>query len=226
MPKGLLSFQPFNDDESTSYLADHWPDGKLTAKRHEKGSILYRYLKSLATWIKLFSYDLFVLVKNRDIRQSDEYLEQWETSVKIPEQIPRRDTIEGRREAVECLFRKIPVYNIDNGTVDKRTTFEEYVRCLTGIEITIRTAQIEGTGSSFPLQFPVVFGNSSSTGNFHFIISVTVEGTEPTNLFPLEFPVVFFTPSIPVATQELLDKILDRVIPSFCRWTYEAVLAT
>lgn len=226
MPKkSILSFQTFDDKQSAHYLADHWPNGRLVAKKHQSNSTIFKFIKSLAVWIQDFTGNLFTLVKNRDIDQADEYLLEWEESVKIPKEIPRRDALEGRREAVKCLTRKIPVYNIDDGTVDIRTTFEEYIRCLTGISVTIRTAQVSGVGSNFPLIFAVPFGNPTASGNFHFIISVLVDGEQANNFFPLPFAVNFFNPTIPVATQELLDKILNRIIPSFCRWTYEAVTA-
>lgn len=225
MKKSLLSFQSFSDDESAHYLADHWPKGKLTGRRHEHSSVMYKFIKSIASWIRIFSGDLFNFLKNMDIRQTEELLPEWETSVKIPEEIPRRDTIEGRRDAVECLIRKIPVYNIDDGVVDEKTTFENYICCLTGLEVSIRTARVEGDGSQFPLAFPFKFGIGSAIGNFLFIIEVPVAGAPANNTFPLPFPVQFFTPTIPQATMELLDTILERVIPSFCRWEYEAILS-
>lgn len=223
MPKSLISFQTFNDDESAHYLADHWPKGKLTGKRHDSSSVIYKFILSLATFIKIFTGDLFTLVKNRDISKAEELLEEWETSVKIPDEIPSRDTLSGRREAVECLISKIPVYNIDNGVVSEKSTFEHYIECLTGIEVTIRTAQVDGDGSQFPLVFPFQFGIGSAIGGFLWIIEVPVSGDAANNFFPLPFPVQFFTPSVPQATMELLDTILERVVPSFCRWEYEAV---
>ncbi len=224
MNKSIKSFQLFDDDKSARYLADHWPKGRLTAKRHVKDSNIYNFILSLSVWIKIFIGDLFILAKNRDIQQADELLSEWEKSVKIPEEIPSRETIEDRRNAVECLFRKIPVYNVDNGIVSKKTTFENYVYCLTGIKIEIRSARLNNGGSQFPLVFPFKFGISSPVGDFVFIIRVEVSGAPVNNFFPLPFPVQFFTPKVPDATIELLDKVLDRVVPSFCRWEYEAVI--
>jgi hypothetical protein len=57
------------------------------------------------------------------------------------------------------------------------------------------------------------------------VIQVPVEGEAANNQFELEFPVSFFDPSIPQATQDLLDVILDDVVPSFCDWEYEAVVS-
>lgn len=223
--KSIESFKPFNEKDSTYYLSDHWPNGNLTGKRNDSSSVMYKFIKCLAYIIKLFTGDLYVLVKNRDIDQTEELLENWETSVKIPEEIPRRDTLTGRREAVKCLISKIPVYNIDNGIVDIRTTYAHYIKCLSGIDVTVRTGRIApGMGSTFPLTFAVPFGDPTPTGNFHFIISVPVEGIPANNIFPLLFPVSFFNPVVPDNIQNLLDIILERIIPSFCRWTYEAIV--
>lgn len=223
MGKSILSFQPLNESQSEHYVADHYPKGRLWAKRHVKDTIIYNYILVLSTVFKLFFGDLFALVKNRDINQADELLEEWEASVRIPEHIPRRDTIEGRREAVKCKKSKIPVYNIDNGIVPLESTFEYYVKCLTGIEIEIRTAQVSGTGSSFPMEFPVEFGSDMAIENLIFIIGVPVIGDFANNFFPIPFPINFFDPKVPDATIELLDLVLDDVIPSFCYWVYETI---
>jgi hypothetical protein len=221
--KTITDFQTFTDTQSEHYLADHWPTGKLTGKRHFSNSVIYKFILSLSTFVKITIGDIFILAKNRDISQADELLIEWEKSVKIPEVIPRRSTLAGRREAVECLVRKIPVYNIDDGIVNIKTTFSEYVRCLTGIDVEVRTAQVEGSGASFSLEFPVFFGLGGGVGSFLFIVGVPVVGAPANNVFPLEFAVSFFNPTIPDATIELLDLVLDRVIPSFCRWEYEVI---
>ncbi len=223
MDKSITSFQPLTEDQTTHYVADHYPKGRLWAKRHVKNTIIYNFILTISTVFKIFFGDLFALVKNRDINQANELLEEWEASVRIPEHIPRRDTIEGRREAIFCKKSKIPVYNIDNGIVPIESTFEEYVRCLTGIEIEIRTSQVEGTGSVFPMEFPIEFGIGAAIGSFVFIIGVPVVGDDANNFFPMLFPINFFDPSVPDAIVELLDLILGDVIPSFMYWVYEAI---
>lgn len=223
MSKSILSFQPPNEDETTHYIADHYPKGRLWAKRHVKDSIIYNFILVISTVFKVFFGDLFALVKNRDINQTTELLEEWETSVRIPEHIPRRETIVNRRESIFCKKSKIPVYNLDNGSVEIGTTFENYVKCLTGIEITVRTSQVEGTGSAFPLKFIFKFGSGSASGSLSFVIGVPVQGTAANNFFPLPFAVEFFDPQIPDSTKELLDLILDDIVPSFCRWEYEVI---
>lgn len=223
--KTILSFQNFTDDESARYLANHYPKGRLTSKRFTKGTVLHQYIRSLSIIIKTIIGDLFVLVKNRDIQKADELLEYWETSVGIPDQLQRRDSIAGRRDAVQCLISKIPVYNIENGVVDEKTTFEYYVKCLTGLNIEIRTAKISnGKGSDFPQEFPITFGYTSALGNLIFLIGVEVQGAPANNFFPLPFPVQFFDPKIPDATIERLDAVLERVIPACSYWIYEPIV--
>lgn len=222
--KSIVSFQQINDDQSARYLANHYPTGKLTGKRFNITSVIYKFILCIATFIKVTIGDIYILAKNRDLDQAEELLERWETSVKIPLEIPRLETLEERRAAVKCLISKKPVYNINNGIVDECTTFEHYILCLTGMIVTIKTAQVEGSGSVFPMEFAVNFGLGGAAGSFLFIIEVPVVGAAPNNFFSMPFPVQFFEPSVPSATIELLDKILDRVIPSFCRWVYEAVL--
>jgi hypothetical protein len=223
MSKNLSSFKSFTDDQSQAYLADHFPHGKMFANRHKPSSILYKIILSIGYWVRLFSGQLYTFVKNLDIDQADELLEEWEESVGIPDNIPRLTTLAERRTAVKRLISKIPVYNIDDGEVDEETTYEKYIEDLTGISVTIRTARVDGTGSVFAMSFPVNFGIGTARGDMKFIIEVPVDGEEQNNDFPLPFPVQFYEPSVPQATQDLLDTVLKRIIPSFCRWTYEAV---
>ena len=223
LDKSILSFQPLTEEQTQHYSADHYPKGRLWAKRHVKDTIIYNFILTISTVFKIFFGDLFTLVKNRDIDQADELLTEWETSVRIPEHIPRLDTIEARRAAIKCKKSKIPVYNIDDGIVPIETTFENYVKCLTEIEVEIRTAQVEGAGSEFPIEFPIEFGIGAAIGSFVFIIGVPVIGDDANNFFPMPFPINFFPPSVPDATVELLDLILDDVIPSFMYWVYEAI---
>lgn len=246
--KGILSFQNFTDKQSQNYLADHYPKGRLTVQRFTEGTVIYRLILSISTFVKIFVGDLFSLARNRDISKADVLLEEWETSVHIPSKIPRRNTIEGRREAVECLISKIPVYNIDDGIVEEKTTYEHYIKCLTGLDVEIRTARIEGqpdplpqAQNTFPLEFaftfgidpadgnlisfPYKFGVTATSGSFLFIIGVPVSGNFTNNKFPLPFAVNFFDPIIPQATIDLLNLVLDRVIPSFCRWEFEPIIS-
>lgn len=224
MSKGINSFQTFNDKESQNYVAAHWPKGKMFGKKFTNSSIIYKLILSISTFIKIAVGDLLTLARNRDIDQADELLTEWETSVKIPEEIPRRGTTTGRRDAVKCLVSKIPVYNFSNGSVDECTTFEHYIYCLTGLIVTIRNTKVEGNDSSFPLKYVYSFGSNSASGSFVFIIGVPVVGDFKNNFFPLKFPVNYFDPKIPQATQDLLNLILDRVVPSFCRWEFEATM--
>lgn len=205
--KGITSYQTFNDQESTYYMANHYPKGKLTGKRFQSESEIYKFILSLSAFVKSFVGDLYSLVVNRDIQKTDILLEDWETSVKIPLEIPRLDTVEKRRDAVECLISKIPVYNLV-GVSEYKTTFEHHIRCLSGIDVEVRTKYDD---------------TSTIPDYFVFIIGVPSELTEA-NQFPLAFPIQFTIGNIPTSIVLLLDTILERVIPSFCRWEYEVLV--
>lgn len=224
MSKKITDFNNFKDDDSARYLANHWPEGKLFARKLDNTSVIYKFIKSIASFIQIITGQIHTLAKNRDIQKAYELLEEWETSVGIPEQIPRLSTLADRRNAVQCLYSKIPVYNLDNKVgIDPCTTIENYILCLTGIDVTIRTGQVPD-GSEFPIGFPITFGITATYGNFLFIIGVEVVGASANNSFPLPFPVSFFDPQVPQATMELLDKVLERVIPSFGYWIYEPIV--
>ena len=219
----IRSFKPYSDTEAARYLASHYPKGKLTAKRYLAGSVLNNLIVGCARFVSIVMGQIFDLAKNRDIDQADELLPEWEESVGVPEQIPRRDDLDGRREAVRRLRSKVPVYNIQSGdrVVDAYTTIEEFVRLTTGEVITISKSEV---GSSFPVSFPIQFSFTGGRVNFFLIIGVLVEGTPANNQFPLTFPMSFFDPSVPEATQDKIDKALEKVVPSFMDWTYQAIV--
>jgi len=222
--KSLNNFIPLDDKKATEFLAGHWPEGRAVGKRYQKESVLYRYITCMAQFVKSTSGLIYRFCQNIFVNQSTELLEEHEISVGIPDQIPRLATTEERRDAVECLKRKIPVRNI--GDADCETCFENYIKCLTGIEVEIRTARAEegGNTTDFPITFDAVFGTTKPAGSFLFIVSVDMSGMEKNNVFDLTFPVNFFDPEIQEGVKNILNTILERVIPSFCYWQFEVNL--
>ena len=224
--KRLSDFNYLDDNQSQNYLASHWPNGQLTSKRFVSDSVIYKFIKCLGTIIKFFTGHISTIAKNTDISKADELLTEWETSVRIPEIISKRDTVDGRKEAVEILISKIAVYNIQNKIgLDIDTTIEEFVRKLTGIEIEIEMASNRSSTSDFPLTFPFTFGFSIPERNSVFIIKVPIEGSVQNNIFPMTFPISFFVPSVPQEIQDLLSSALDRVIPAYAVWIFEVIPA-
>lgn len=222
MSKKITSYKAFNDQKSQNYLAACYPKGKLTAKRFDGGSIVYKLILCLSTFIKVFTGQLFEFVKNRDIDQALELLPEWETSVKIPERYPQLDTLTKRRDAVKRRISKVPVYNVqDIRTIDDYTSFEEYIRLMTGIEVEIEVGIYRDNSSSFSLSFPIIFDYAVAWQPFIFYIKVPVETSTENIDFSIPFPVEFYDAFITDTTKALLDKALDDVLPSFCAWIYE-----
>ena len=224
MAKKISDYKNFNDYESQEYLANYYAGGKLTSQKFISGNPLYKMILSLSTFIKIVTGTLFEFVRNINIDKADELLTEWETSVKLPERYPLRDTIEDRREAVKRLISKYPVYNIQGNRspdVDIYSTMEEYIRIMTGIEVEIEGGAFRSSGNTFPLIFPVTFDLPSYRRNFLFYVKVPVETSTQNNQFPLPFPVQFFDAFITDTTKNLLNKVLDDIIPSFGTWVFE-----
>ena len=223
--KSFNSFKKFNDTQSQNYLAQSMPKGKLTANRFDSDSWLYKLLLCLSLPIKVNSGLVEDLAKNINIDTANELLEEWETSVKIPEKIPTLTNIDDRRNAVKRKISKYPVFQLaDYTTFDVYSTFENYIYLMTGLTIEIERASDRPSPSAFPFTFPLVFVVSEGRRNFLFYIKVGVEGSAANNQFPLPFPVSFFDPAIPDATKELLDKVLGDIFPTFCGWVYETLV--
>ncbi len=204
MSKSIISFQTFDDAQATNYLADHYPKGKLTGRIHRSSSVMYKFILSLSTFAKVVIGNIYTLVINRDINQADSLLKEWETSVKIPEEIPRLDTLDARRAAVERLISKIPVYNEDNGP-DVETTIANYLEVMSGFSgITVQTlAETNPT--------------PETTDHFFFIIGVPAIFGELNN-FPLSFPFPFASTTTTVTMEQLLNILMEKVAPSYTRW--------
>lgn len=220
MSKRISDFQAFDDAQSQNFLASHAPKGRLFGRKYREGSIIYRLFLCLSTFVKTVTGQAETLTRNLDSGQAAELLEEWESALGIPDKYPRRDTISGRREAVWRKRSKVPVYNVQTqGSAPLDTTIEEYVRKMTGINITISFLDREST---FPNPFPIEFFLSGGTNRLYYVISVPVEGSSINNAFPIPFPASFFEPQVPQAVQDLLDIVLDDVIPSCGDWTYVA----
>jgi hypothetical protein len=221
MTKKIKSFRAFNDEQSQNYNAQGYPKGKMFANIYDKSKNIYKYVLSLATWIKVVTGQLFILAKNRDIDQVDELLPEWETSVKLPERYPILDTIEKRRIALKRLVSKIPVYNIRSGGVDDDTTIENYIEKVLDLIVEIESAGETSTTSTFPCPFPIIFGIPYAKRQLLLIVKVDIGGGLANNQFPLPFPVQFFDAEVPDATKDLLNLALEDTVPSYQNWEFD-----
>jgi hypothetical protein len=216
--KNLNSFKILSDNDSTVYIANCLPKGKLFINRFDSNYIIYKFLSCISGFINIIISQIYTIVKNFDINYTDELLTEYEASVKIPESTPRLSNIVDRRNAVNQLISKIPVVNINNGIVDYNTTFENYVKLLTGIDISIVTDPFSTSG--FPIPFPIVFDYSVNFRQFIFKVTVLGVSGQATNKFPLPFPVKFFDAKIDDSTKLKLDNVLKKIIPVYCDWYY------
>ena len=218
---------PFNDLQSQNYLATCLPKGRLTAQRFDNESNLFWLLYCIADFINQVTAQLFQLVYNIDINQIDVLLAEWETAVGIPSEIPRLTTTPQRIGAIMQLITKIPVYNIRNAqlTAPDATTIESYIFNLTGMNVVISVLNFSLLWTNkFPLLFPIVFGVPYNLLGFNLVVNIHIGYNAKNNYFPLPFPTIFFNSKVPQATQDLLDNILNKVIPSFMTWTYNAII--
>lgn len=137
--KHISNFIGFTDIQAQNYLASHLPKGRLTARRFDSTSVLYKLIYCIADWIKQVTSQIYTLAYNRDITQAYELLTEWETSVSIPLIIQRQASVAARRLAVKQLISKIPIVNYQpvGFSGDVKTTVENYVYNLTGLTIHI-----------------------------------------------------------------------------------------
>lgn len=237
--KNITTFNPLTDEQATQFLAVHLPPGKLTARRYDNTSYIYKLIYILADFVKQITNQFYTIVKNLDINQTDELLPEQEAAVDIPNIVPRLTTLAQRRAAVIQLRSKIPVYNIGSvynipdgkgyslcpqGWIgDIRTTFENFVYNLTGIKISITLQQ--NTSSQFPASFPYTFSLPYNLLSSIWIINVHGYSNLGNNSFPTPFPIVFGTSiTVPQEIQNILTPVLELVIPSYICYSFNGVI--
>jgi hypothetical protein len=251
--KNIGSFTPMTDTQAEQYFATHLPKGRLTARRYDNTSNLYKLIYVLADFAKQVSMQIYQFIYNLNILMSDVLLPNWEAAVGIPNVIPRLNNnpgsplsastnaqiITARQQAVLQLISKIPVIDIQNANWkgNLKTTVEQYVLNLTGISVTIIAGVISGQtnmftsagGILFVSPSGILFQPSFNVQNMNWIINVHVgAGAVPNNTFTgtplaLTFPVLFFSASVPLWEQQLLTLVLQNVIPSFCSFSFNSI---
>jgi len=214
--KKIEDFYYFDDNKSAEYFAGCTPKGRLFANRFDSDKTINKIIQCLSMFIKIFTGQLYNFVSNRDIDKADELISEWETSVKIPEQIPRLELDVDRRVAIKQLVSKIPVYEF--GSIGNLNAVENYVKVLTGIDVEL---SIEvANQSSFPLKFPIKFGYTSNILQFIWKVKVLGQTGVANNDFPLEFPVTFFDASLSDTLTQRLDIVMERIVPAYCDYYY------
>lgn len=199
--KNIKSFNSFTDNQSQNYLAQSFPKGKLFSNIFDSGRNIYKYVLSLAVWVKIVTGQLFTLAKNRDITKLDELLTEYETSVKLPEKFAILDTLTKRRLAVNRLISKIPVINI--GDINDITNMDYYIKAMTDIDTTLEL-NTDGSTSSFVIPFPIVFGIPYF--NRRLIIKVKYAAGIDSD-----------------TTREKLNNALEYIVPTFQTWDFELI---
>jgi hypothetical protein len=171
----MYKFKSPTNKKTSQDLAQHVPNGKLWVAKNIEGSVLQRMVESLSTAFNGFLQQVEALSIEFDINKSIELLDDWETSVGIPDDCQGRLMgLEDRRKQVIRKFTKQPIVDLNE--------IKKYIEEITGQEITLKTGQeVEG----FPISFPVVLSSTNSL----FKIYLSYVNTELNESFPLSFPV-------------------------------------
>ena len=201
--KDVIDYKYLNDEKIQNYTANHFPEGRAWAKKNHNTSWLYKFILCLAQPFKYLQNLIYILIKNTNIDTADELLENWEKDSSVGDLFPRLDTIAKRRDAVNKIQSKIPVANINKGGVSLDTTYEDYIKKVLDIDVSMYIGAIGLSTSAFPLVFPVVFGRPWRLRTVTFFISVGGEA------YPYSDTIT-----------RKLNTVLDRIIPSYCVWKY------
>jgi len=181
----ILKFFKGNEAKSISILSQHLPSGPAWEAKARPESNFYKILKGMVKEFSRIEAQIQGIADEHDIDQTLELLNEWETSVGIPDECfstevslaQRRDNIILKLGALNGVASENDFINIAN---------------ILGFDIEI-TAGSE-LASLFPLSFPLpLFADLNEA---RFTMRVQVNNLLPPGIFPIPFPVAITSESV------------------------------
>jgi uncharacterized protein YmfQ (DUF2313 family) len=187
-------------EETTNSVAAFMPGGRVFAAKNRDGSTLRNFLVGLSIELQRIEELMGLMYDNYDIRFTEEFITEWESSVNIPDDIfDGTGSLEDRRTAVLAKFAKMNV-----------TTEQDFIdlAALFGVSIEITQG---GDEYVFPLTFPISLIPTSKQARFTMIVRFPGES----EVFPLAFPIPFGFPKI-----NIIKGLFDKVKPANVKIIY------
>lgn len=191
-------FNPGSLSNQHRTLASHFPIGRLWTNIYNTSDDIGKFVIAMAVEHYRFQILCSEVYKDFDIRQTVQFIEDWEKSVGIPDELFSTDVpIERRRLQAEQKFTNF-------GGVQRD---EDFVRVASLFGYSIRRVSTSASGF-FPLEFPIIFSESRKSASHtmtYRLINDTSSGLE----FPLAFPLEFAS-----GGQTLLNNIFETLAPA------------
>jgi len=164
-------------EQYTDSLARYLPGGNLFASRYKDDSTFRKLLRGFAG--ELFRANGLIKEYCEQIIPDEtvKFIGEWESALGIPDDcFPGSGTMDERRLHV--------LVKLASSGVQTQQDFID-LALLFGVTVTIMNGSANGT---FPLDFPILFFNSSKDARFTIIVTFNlIEGERFTYTFPLPF---------------------------------------
>lgn len=197
----MISFKAPPLEKTTKDFAAHVPDGRVWAAKNIKSSNQYKIIKSLAVAFNSVYQQIQVLSEEFNINTSFDLLEDWETSVGIPDDCQGRlmDLVSRRQQVID-KFKKVPLVDIEDIQTFIESLIGQGVTLITGVE-----------AERLPATLPMILSSTNSLFKLYLTYDdIAVEQSLP---YTLPFRLGSVQEELIVcATQKILPANVELII--------------
>lgn len=193
-----LSFEKNQTQEGQArQLARHMPEGRVWANKFRITSTLGKLTYALSgEWLR-FQQLVSKVLREADINQTSDLIEEWEKSVGIPNAYFSNVGVSIERRRLQVLLMLT-----DFGGAQTEEDFERIAELFGFTDVTVRN----GNSALFPISFPLLFFSGDGKTARHTIF-VTLPSSAL--VFPLAFPLQFSADS-----GFILERIFRALLPA------------
>jgi uncharacterized protein YmfQ (DUF2313 family)/DNA-binding beta-propeller fold protein YncE len=192
-----------------SHLSKLIPYGKCWESKFYTNNVLYNFIKSIAYSIMNLDNTVMGLLKSINIKESNDFLEEWEKLLGLPKpDFDIASTIEQRKLNVLALIRASKAYSIQDW---------KDIATIMGVDITIEQYS-ESSGRAFPFTFPITFPYPAN--QIPYLVIITFKNIDMAYInrsFPYTFPITFYDNE----KCKYLEKIYNMIKPVFIKLIFK-----
>lgn len=196
----IPTFDSGSIEDHTLLLASHMPKGRFWEACFDQDTNFGKLIKGLA----LEYYRIGVLTEeiafDYDIRQTSDFLIEWEDSCGIPQRcFSRNRSLSQRRVSIEGLFSNFGGAQTNEDFVRVGLLYNYIVEVYAGIDV-----------SGFDMMFPIILFDTKKYAKNTLVINLSGVTAESAD-FPLEYPIPFYGFGV-----SFLSCIFDLITPATC----------
>lgn len=188
----------YSSEEHANLFAQLLPGGKAMTAKFVPGSNLRKFIEGITIEQKRIFDLLCDFLEERDPRDTNIFIEEWESALGIPDDcIPMANTLDQRREYILLKLTSLSVQ-----------TEEDFIRLGETLGFTIRFGRPPG----FPYTFPFQFGNDA--GGFPYTFPFTFSDSTAYSI------AIFGDFSSDPDKADVLQCLIRKLIPAYKNVTF------